>query len=83
MLNKKVSIILNVSNPFSQYRKYTTYTRDDNFYRSSVYQNPFRSVNIGLSYRFGKLKEDIKKNKHGIENDDIKSGNKSGDSGSK
>jgi len=83
VLNKKVSIILNVSNPFSQYRKYTTYTRDDNFYRSSVYQNPFRSVNIGLSYRFGKLKEDIKKNKHGIENDDIKSGNKSGDSGSK
>ena len=83
LLNKKVSIFLNINNPFSQYRKYTTYTRDDNFYRSSVYENPLRSVNIGLSYRFGKLKEDIKKNKRGIENDDQKSGNKSGDSGSK
>lgn len=83
ILKKKASIFMNISNPFSQYRTYTSYTRDVNFYQNSVSQSPYRSINVGLSYRFGKLKEDIKKNKHGIENDDLKGGNKSGDSGSK
>ncbi|MFI5162073.1 MAG: outer membrane beta-barrel protein [Sphingobacteriales bacterium] len=82
ILKKKVSLFLNVSNPFSEYRKYTSNTHDVNFYQNSVSQNPYRSINVGLSYRFGKLKEDIKKNKRGIENDDLKGGNK-GDSGSK
>jgi hypothetical protein len=72
---------VNLSNPFSHYRTNRNDTRDFNFYRSSVTEYPFRSINVGFSYRFGKLNADIKKNKRGIENDDIKGGNKSGDSG--
>ena len=83
ILKKKASFYLSVNNPFSQYRSYHSFTRDDNFYRSSISQNPYRSINIGFSYRFGKLSAEIKKNKRGIENDDQNSSNKSGDSGSK
>lgn len=81
ILKKKASLYVSVSNPFSQYRKYTSYTRDVDFYRSSVSENPYRTINLGFSYRFGKLKAEIKKNQHGIENDDLKGGNKGGDTG--
>lgn len=76
VLNKKGSIYISVSNPFSQYRTNRSNTSDVDFYRNSVSQTPYRSVNIGFSYRFGKLKTEIKKNKRGIENDDLKGGNK-------
>lgn len=79
-LNKKLSLYLSANNPFTHYRSYNSYTRDVNFYQTNNSVYPFRSVNIGLSYRFGKLKADIKKNQHGIENDDTK-GKSSGDTG--
>lgn len=83
ILKKKASFFLSVNNPFTQYRSYHSYTRDVNFYQASVSQNPYRTINVGFSYRFGKLNSDIKHNKRGIENDDQKGSNKSGDSGSK
>lgn len=76
ILKKKASIFLSMSNPFSEYRTNRSYTRDVDFYQTNVSQNPYRSLNFGLSYRFGKLKDDIKKNKRGIDNDDQKGGNK-------
>ena len=82
-LDKKFSIYLSCNNPFSKYRNFSTYTRDVNFYQTSYAQNPIRSLNIGVNYRFGKLKADIKKNQRGIENDDNKgSGKNPGNSGS-
>lgn len=81
ILKKKGSIFVNISNPYSKLRTNRSTTSDNNFYRTSIAQFPYRSLNIGFSYRFGKLKAEIKKNKHGIENDDIKGGNKGGDSG--
>lgn len=35
----------------------------------------FRSFNFSLNYKFGKLKDAIKKNKRGIRNDDVQGGN--------
>jgi len=81
VLNKKGSIFLNISNPYARYRTNRSSTRDVNFYQTNLSRYPYRSVNVGISYRFGKLNAEIKKNKRGIENDDIKGGNKSGDSG--
>jgi outer membrane receptor protein involved in Fe transport len=82
LLNKKLSVYVAASNPFTKYRTYNSYTRDVNFYQSSESQNPYRSINFGVSYRFGKLKAEIKKNEHGIENDDTKGSSKNtGNSG--
>jgi outer membrane receptor protein involved in Fe transport len=72
VLKKKGSLFFGANNPFSKYRSYKSTTRDPAFYQTSSSQNPFRSFNIGFNYRFGKLKDDIKKNKRGINNDDTK-----------
>lgn len=72
VLKKKGSFYIAVNNPFEKNRTYNSYTRDPAFYQTSMSVNPVRSFNIGFSYRFGKLKGDIKKNQHGIQNDDTK-----------
>jgi hypothetical protein len=72
VLNKKGSIFFNINNPFSEYRTFRNYTHDSNFYQSNTSLSPIRSFNIGFNYRFGKLKDDIKKNQRGIDNDDTK-----------
>ncbi|MCR8561837.1 TonB-dependent receptor [Mucilaginibacter sp. BJC16-A38] len=72
ILNKKGSIFFNVNNPLTKYRKTNNYTRDPDFYQTSVSEFPFRSFNVGFNYRFGKLKAEIKKNQRGINNDDTK-----------
>lgn len=48
----------------------TTY--DDTFYRQDISYSPTRTLGIGISYRFGNLKDAIKKVKRGIRNDDVK-----------
>ena len=78
VLKKKASIFFNINNPYSKYRTFRSDTRGADFYQTNVSQNPYRSFNIGFNYRFGKLKSDIKKNQRGINNDDLKGGNKSG-----
>jgi outer membrane receptor protein involved in Fe transport len=77
VLKKKGSIFLNVSNPYTKYRNFNSYTRDPDFYQTATSQTPFRSFGFGFNYRFGKLKSDIKKNQRGINNDDTKGSNKS------
>ena len=48
----------------------TTY--DDTFYRQDISYSPTRTLGIGISYRFGNLKDANKKVKRGIRNDDVK-----------
>ncbi|MCX2741781.1 outer membrane beta-barrel protein [Pontibacter anaerobius] len=77
--DEKASISLSVNNPFSKY--FTGYSdiSGQNFDQRSEYTYQRRRINIGFSYKFGKLKEDIKRTKRGIKNDDLKSGG--GDNG--
>lgn len=72
VLNKKASVFLFSSNPFSKFRRNTTSTRDVDFYSTNINEFPFRSFGVGFNYRFGKLNSNIKKNKRGIDNDDLK-----------
>jgi len=53
-------------------------TRTNDFYQSSITQDPYRTFAIRFNYKFGKLNSDIKRNQHGINNDDTKGGGKSG-----
>jgi outer membrane receptor protein involved in Fe transport len=66
-----------VSNPFQKLRAFETTTEGVNFHQSSYNENYSRRFNLSLNWRFGKLKESIKKNQRGISNDDVKSGGSS------
>jgi len=73
-LNKKATISLVTNNPYSKYRKYTSTTNTPQFSQTSFFENPYRNYAVRFSYRFGKLNSEIKKNQHGISNDDTKGG---------
>ena len=53
--NKKASIGLIATNPFSPYITQQTITTAANINQTSIRQVPFRSFGITLSYKFGKL----------------------------
>jgi len=76
-LNKTATIALAVNNPFSEFQTLRSSTTTPQYYTSSFNQGNVRSFAIRFNYRFGKLTSDIKKNVHGIENDDTKGGGKS------
>ncbi|MES2107817.1 MAG: TonB-dependent receptor [Bacteroidota bacterium] len=71
-LNKKLTIGLAANNPYSKFYTYRTTIRSADFYQTTYTQTYNRSFALRFNYRFGKLKADIKKNAHGIENDDTK-----------
>lgn len=74
LIKEKLSISGSVSNPFNKYRNYINDMAGPNFTQSSFFQNYYRSFNVSLSYRFGRLKDEIRKNRRGIKNDDVAGG---------
>ncbi len=79
--NKNATISLVANCPESKYHNDTSTTTTPQFEQYSYNQNPYRTFAIRFSYKFGKLNSDIKKNQHGIENDDTKGGKSGGNSG--
>ncbi len=81
MLNNKLNFSLSVSSPFEKYRDYYSerYTSDE-FYRMNS-QYVARNISFRVSYRFGEMKQQIKKAQRGINNDDTKA-SESSNSGS-
>jgi len=75
LLNKALTITGTVSNPFQARYAFTQYTRTNDFYQSNTQNSYYRTANISLNYKFGKLTSDIKKNKRTIVNDDKSSAN--------
>jgi outer membrane receptor protein involved in Fe transport len=53
--NKKASIALSATNPFSQYVKQRTVLSGPGFTINSLRQIPFRSIGINFTWKFGKL----------------------------
>jgi len=75
-LSKKLTIVLVANNPYAKYNTFKSTINSADFSQLSVNQNYYRSLAFRINFRFGKLNGDIKKNEHGIENDDTKGGNK-------
>jgi outer membrane receptor protein involved in Fe transport len=75
-LKKNATISLVANNPETKYHNYTSNTTTAQYYQSSFNQEPYRTFAIRFSYKFGKLNSEIKKNQHGINNDDTKGGGK-------
>lgn len=70
LIKSKLSFATTISNPFNKYRNNITETKGFEFIQSGISRDYFRSFSLSLNYNFGKLKQDIKKNKRGINNDD-------------
>lgn len=71
LVKSKLTFSASLSNPFTKYRHNREEIVGPDFTQIIDNQIYFRSFNISLNYRFGKLKEAIKKNKRGINNDDV------------
>jgi ferric enterobactin receptor len=65
--NKKGSLALSATNPFSQYVKQTTQLFGPNFTTSSTRSVPYRSIGLNFTWKFGRL--EFKKDKD--ENKDV------------
>jgi len=82
LFDKKLRINLSVSDPFRERMKYSNTLEDDTFYRKSKSYNYNRTFRVYVSYQIGQMKEQIKKARRSIKNDDLKSGGDSGQGGS-
>jgi hypothetical protein len=74
VVKDKLSLSAAVSNPFTKFRRFHNSTFGPDFDQFSDRWSYFRSFNFSLNYKFGKLKDGIKKNKRGIRNDDVQNG---------
>lgn len=75
-MSKKGNIALSVGNPFRLFRSYTEVINSSEFTQSKNYAQFYRQMELSISYKFGRLKDQQKKNKRSIKNDDT-SGSKS------
>ena len=73
-MKKKLSVQLSFQNPFWKRMKMENTSSDDTFFRRETNYRTMRMLQVSVSYRFGTLKDAIKKVKRGINNDDVKSG---------
>ena len=73
-LQKKMSVSVMCLNPHTKYLKLTGTTTTEDYASKYTIYYPMREIRIGISYRFGNLKEAIRKVERGISNDDVKSG---------
>ncbi len=78
IIKDKLSFSASTNNPFNKFRNFTNQTAGGNFSQFSSSTSYFRSFGVSMNYRFGKLKEAIKKNKRGINNDDVSGGSSGG-----
>jgi hypothetical protein len=71
LVKDKLSLSASVNNPFTRFRQNYRYTSGPDFEQTDYRREYFRSFNVSANYKFGKLKDAIKKNKRGIRNDDV------------
>ncbi|MDR1161697.1 MAG: TonB-dependent receptor [Tannerellaceae bacterium] len=79
LLKKNLTVTLSCNSPFQKNMKMTNETSDTVFFMKSTNYWRARDFSIRISYRFGTLKDSIKKVRRGIVNDDTKSGGNSGE----
>ncbi|GAB3175428.1 outer membrane beta-barrel family protein [Telluribacter humicola] len=75
IVKDKLSFSASVNNPFTKFRRDYRESFGPDFVQSNERWDYFRTFSGSFNYKFGKLKEGIKKNKRGIRNDDVQNGN--------
>jgi len=79
-MQKKLTISLSGQNVYENKISYNYTNQTDQFRMISNYSYLSRNFRIDISYRFGEMKQQIKKVQRGIENDDSSKGESSGSS---
>lgn len=74
VLKKKGTITISGNNVYAKYLTLRSVATGEDFSQISYNQSYYRTIVVLFSYRFGKLNGELRKNQHGINNDDIKSG---------
>lgn len=71
VIHNKLTLSAAVSNPFTKYRYIREQVFGPDFLQATSNQTYYQRFSVSLDYRFGKLKDNIRKNKRGIKNDDL------------
>jgi outer membrane receptor protein involved in Fe transport len=71
---KKGTLTVAANNVYAKYLTLRSVSSGPDFSQVTENQAYYRSFFIRFNYRFGRLNSEIRKNEHGINNDDIKSG---------
>jgi outer membrane receptor protein involved in Fe transport len=80
-LKKKLNVTLYTNNPFEARTSYSNFTQTADYRSNSVATYISRNFGISVSYKFGELKDQIKKVERTISNDDVKGGGGQGGGG--
>lgn len=73
-LQKKLTVSLNANTFLQKYMQFSFYTDTETFRDENNFKRLAPNVRLSVSYTFGEMKEQIKKVKRTIKNDDLKSG---------
>jgi hypothetical protein len=71
LIKGKLSLTAALNNPFYKFRTLKTTTTGFDFTELSHNQSYLRSYRISLNYNFGRLKDEVRKTRRGIKNDDV------------
>jgi len=77
-LQKKMTVSLSCTSPYSKYLNFIYSTTTEYFTTNNKQAMPYRQGSISVSYRFGNMKESIRKAQRGITNDDVMGGGSGG-----
>jgi len=80
-LQKKLTLSLSATNVFENTISYNSTTLTEQFRSTSNYSYLARNFRIGISYKFGEMKQQIQHVKRGINNDDSSNGGQSNGGG--
>lgn len=71
ILDNQLSFSVYITNPFNKFRKAVTETNGTDFYQNNYVRDYYRSFGFNITYKFGKLRDDIKSTRRKIENNDL------------
>lgn len=71
LFQEKLSLSAAINNPFTTYRKNRVETTGFDFSEVNITREYFRNFSVNLNLRLGKSKDAVKKNKRGINNNDL------------
>lgn len=69
--DNQLSFSAYINNPFNKFRKAITETNGTDFYQNNYIWDYYRSFGVSVTYKFGKLRDDIKSIRRKIENNDL------------
>jgi outer membrane receptor protein involved in Fe transport len=80
---KRGTIGLNITQPFKDYKSFTSNINSGGLTQTSRFSVPFRSFGVSFAYNFGKMNfgPQMPKKKRGVNNDDLKQGDGNGQGG--